>query len=142
MSSLRESLGEAAIQTTGSGYMLGAVVSDAEAFLHSGDLSLWRGMYLEGLSLESTVADSLYLSLKLRAEAELITDPKEAARLGRILLEADPYSLDYLHLCLSAYKAADNYKTIGRLYDQARERMKEVGEALPPQWTEFVQQYS
>lgn len=138
--SLRDSLGEAAIQTTGSGYTLGAVDSDAEMFLRYGDLSLWRGVYLEGLSQGGSVADSLYLSLKLKTEAVLSTDPKEAARLGRILLEADPYSLEYLHVCLSAYKAADNYKTIGRLYAQARERMLEVGEQLPLQWAEFVRQ--
>jgi two-component SAPR family response regulator len=49
---LRELHGPAYIQTTDGGYALGDVGSDAEAFLQSGDTRLWRGSYLEGLSLE------------------------------------------------------------------------------------------
>ncbi len=141
VSSLRESLGEPAIRTTGAGYALGAVASDAEDFLKTGQTKLWRGNYLEGLDIsnfDSGVADSLYLSLKLKADELLSLDSKEAARLGRMLLEFDPYSHQYLELCLQAFRASDNYKSASRVYHQARERMREVGETLPPQWTDFM----
>lgn len=138
---LREGLGEAIIRTTSAGYALGAVASDAENFLKTGQTKLWRGNYLEGLDIsnfDSGVADSLYLSLKLKADELLNHESKEAARLGRMLLEFDPYSHPYLELCLQAFRASANYKTAGRVYDQARERMREVGESLPPQWVDFM----
>ena len=44
---IRQSLGAELIVTTASGYALGAVASDAEEFLKTSDLQLWRGPYCE-----------------------------------------------------------------------------------------------
>ncbi len=137
--SIRASCGAQTIQTTANGYALGAVKSDAEAFLETGNTSLWRGAYLGGLgSSDDAVCESLHLALSLQAEQHLETDPKEAARLGKLLLEFDPYSQFHLRLTLSALKASDQRKTVQRLYDEARDRMGEVGEVLPERWQDFL----
>ena len=96
--SLRETLGENALMTTSNGYALGECTSDAELFLQTGDTALWRGLYLEGLELanESNVRDSLYELLFEKAKDLLERDSKEGARVGNILIEADPYNIDYL----------------------------------------------
>jgi len=129
---VRSALGAAAISTTSAGYALGgAITSDVEAFLREGDLRLWRGAYLEGLnSSNETVRDSVHLALRSRAEAMLGTDPKEAERAGRILLEAEPYDLEVLRLTLEALRRAGNHKSLGRVYEEAKARMLEVGEQL------------
>jgi hypothetical protein len=138
--SVRSLLGASAILTTSSGYALGpAIGSDVEAFLHTGDPRLWRGVYLEGLSpFYESVRESVYLALRTRAQALLEADPKEAARLGRILLEADPYDLEALRLTLEALRRSGNHKSLGRLYQEARQRMLEVGETLPEHWQGFL----
>ena len=46
---LRNQLGSQAIQTTASGYALGALETDVEHFLKTGDSTLFRGAYLDGL---------------------------------------------------------------------------------------------
>lgn len=82
VNSLRDSVGKNSITTTTNGYALGHCTSDAELFLQTPDTTLWRGLYLEGLeaSNESTVRDSLYLSLFETTKALLETNPNEAAR--------------------------------------------------------------
>ena len=62
----------------------------------------------------------------------------EAARVGRLLLEADPYSGESLGLTLRGLRASHNHKSLARLYEQARARMLEVGETLPPTWQAFL----
>lgn len=137
--STRASLGTQAIRTTANGYALGAVNSDAEEFLKTGNTALWRGPYLNGLaSRDDAVRESLHLVLSLQAEVRLETDPKEAARVGRLLLEHDPYNLSYLRLTVSALRASDNHKSLNRLYSEARDRMMEVGEVLPQRWHDFL----
>ncbi|GIW33954.1 tetratricopeptide repeat protein [Meiothermus sp.] len=137
---VRTSLGASAVATTPSGYALGAAVgSDLEEFLRAGEARLWRGAYLGGLpSFYETARESAHLALRSRAEALLEADPKEAARLGRILLEADPYDLEALRLTLGALRRAGNHKSLGRLYEEARARMLEVGETLPENWQGFL----
>lgn len=141
VSALRDRLGANAITTTATGYALGAVQSDAEVFLETLDTTLWRGVYLEDLALESqkTVAESLYFSLYSRAQESLETNPKEAARLARVLLEYDPYNHDYLRLSLQALRASNNHKSLTRLYGESKERFVEVGETLPEQWQQFLE---
>ncbi|MCS7069273.1 MAG: tetratricopeptide repeat protein [Meiothermus sp.] len=138
--SVRVSLGALVVATTASGYALGAAVSsDLEEFLRTGEARLWRGVYLGGLaSLHETVRESVYLGLRTRAQALLEADPKEAARLGRILLEADPYDLEALRLTLGALRRSGNHKSLGRLYEEARGWMLEVGETLPEHWQGFL----
>jgi tetratricopeptide (TPR) repeat protein len=141
----RSSLGADVIVTTANGYALGAVASDAEEFLKSGDTKLWRGAYLDGLMLESrddTVRESLHLALFTAATAALETDAREAARVGRILLDFDGYNLDFLELCVRALRATNNHKSLTRLYAEAQDRLLEVGEAIPERWQEFLERSS
>jgi two-component SAPR family response regulator len=137
---LRQRLGEPAIVTTATSYALGNFESDAEQFLKTGDTSLWRGAYLEGISLDqhSPVAESLYLLLFTKAQELLEINPKEIVRVGKILLEYDPYNKDYLKLCMQALRASNNHKSLTRLYIEAKERFTEVGETLPEQWKVFL----
>jgi hypothetical protein len=140
VNSLRELMGASALITTASGYALGNVPSDAEQFLKTGETSLWRGVYLQGLGIEGqeTVSESLYLTLFERAKGLLETDPKEVARVGKMLLEVDPYNRDYLTLCLGALRANNNHKSLTRLYHESAERFTEVGEQLPESWQKFL----
>lgn len=135
---VRSTFSASLIQTSPQGYALGPVQTDAEAFLQTADTALWRGAYLGGLGLESGARDSLYLALFSQAELRLASDPKEAARLGRILIEAEPYEARYLGLCLAALRAANNHKSLTRLYREAQERFAEVGQGLPEAWTDFL----
>ena len=140
---VRLDLGAGVIQTTLGGYALGDLRLDAEEFLTTGDTRLWRGPYLAGLGLEAgeeSVRDALYLALRARAGALLHTDAAEVVRIGRVLLEADPYDLVALHLTLTALRAAQNHKSLGRVYEQARLRLLEVGEHLPVRWSDFLAQ--
>ncbi len=138
---IRSGFGQAAISTTSNGYALGAFDSDAEAFLQSGNSQLWRGIYLEDAAPEprdETVSDALYGALRSKIESLSQTDTKEAARLGRILLEAEPYDLEVLRLCLSALRNEKNHRTLSRVYASACTRMLEVGEVLPSDWQAFL----
>ena len=137
---VRSSLGAWVVATTSSGYALGAAVdSDLEEFLRTQDTGLWRGVYLGGLpSLYETVRESVYLALHNSAQALLEAEPREAARLGRILLEADPYDLEALRLTLQALQRCGNHKSLDRLYQEVRGWMLEVGETLPVRWQSFL----
>ena len=137
----RSSLGRDAIQTATGGYALGAVSSDAENFLQTGNTDLWRGAYLTGLNLErtdDTVRDALYHALKLAAKTKLEIDPNETARVARILLEADPYDLEALELGLLALRSTDNHRSLNRVYQEAKERFLEIAERLPERWQDFL----
>ena len=137
---LRSSLGNAAITTTANGYALGNLSSDLEEFLKHGDTSLWRGAYLQGLTVSGsdTVRESVYLALRSRAEALLHTDPTEATRVGRLLCEADPYDLEAVRLTLSSLRIGGNHRSLSRVYELARTRFLEIGETLPETWQDFL----
>lgn len=137
---VRSALGQGVITTTPGGYALGAAESDAEAFLGGGDTRLWRGAYLADLSLgrDESVREALYQVLRLKVAELLGSDPKEAARVSRILLGAEPYDSEALKLALRALRADKNPKALKRLYERARIRMLEVGERLPESWAEYV----
>lgn len=143
ISQLRSTYGQAALRTTGGGYALGEVESDAEAFLRDGIPGLWRGPYLiDAESRDENVREGMYQALKRAVEERLETDPAEAVRLSRVLLEAEPYDLGVLNLGLRALRASNNHRSLARAYLAARERMLEVGESLPEQWTEFLEMAS
>ncbi len=138
---LRSDLGSGALSTTDSGYALGDLSLDAAEFLNGGDTRLWRGPYLAGLDAEfgdETVREALSLALASRAAALLPNDPVEAVRLGRLLIEANPYSRAALHLTLRALRASGNHRGMGREYARAVARLSEVGETLPGQWATFL----
>jgi tetratricopeptide (TPR) repeat protein len=137
---LRSSLGENTLTTTMNGYALGSLKTDVETFLETGNTQLWRGIYLEGLTLETsdTVRESIYLALRTRAEVLLETDPVEVTRVGRLLCEADPYDLEALRLTVTGLRAGQNHRSLSRFYDQARTRFLEIGEVLPARWQDFL----
>lgn len=130
---IRKTLGPDTIQSTPGGYALGAIRSDAEEFLQSGDTGLWRGPYLERLAegWHSSVREALIQALYAGAGALLESKPKEASRLAQILLEMEPYDTGFLQLSLRAVQRAGSPKATTRLYKEAQERFLEVGEVLP-----------
>ena len=135
----RQNLGVNAIETTANGYALGAIRSDAEEFLQTGNTDLWRGAYLSGLNpRDEQVSESLHNALLIAAEQQLETDPKETARVARFLMLYDPFNLEYLSLALRAFRASDNHKSLSRVYSEARARLSEVGETLPERWQDFL----
>jgi tetratricopeptide (TPR) repeat protein len=137
----RAHLGQGVIATTPGGYTLGSLETDAELFLKTGDTRLWRGGLLEDVSgdRDEAVRGALYQALAGRVRSLLETDPREAVRLGRILLSAEPYDAEILALTLRALRQEGNRRGLSRLYQQARERMTEVGEALPQDWQGFLE---
>ena len=137
----RTAFGAALIQTTPEGYGLGDLISDAAQFLEHGDTRLWRGQYLQDTLPErrdETVAEVLHLALRTRTEAALNTDPPEAARVARLLLETEPYDVGVLALVLEALRACGNHRSLRRLYLEASLRWAEVGEELPDHWADFL----
>ncbi len=139
---VRDNLGKGAILTTNAGYALGQVKSDAEAFLETLDTRLWRGAYLEGANLsrdDESVREALHSALRSKIEVILTTNPREAARVSRILLEAEPYDRACLALALRALRGSDNHRSLVRLYDDARSRFLEIGETLPERWQELLE---
>lgn len=134
---LRTALGHLAITRTSLGYALGAVESDAEAFLQTGHPQLWRGPYLQGIGVDwdASVGESLYHGLRQQAT---LARPDEALRLARILLEADPYDHEALALALRALQQDNNLGAAERFYQQQRQRFSEVGERLPERWDDFL----
>ncbi len=138
---LRELFGPNTILSTDTGYALGGITSDAEAFLETADTRLWRGEYLEGsdLGVGETVRETLHLTLHNRAETLLETDTSEVVRVGRLLCSADPYDLESLRLTLRALRATDNHKSLKSTYARARTDLLEIGEILPERWADFLE---
>lgn len=130
---IRSAYGQGVIQTTHSGYALGKLDSDAEAFLQTAEVGLWRGLYAEGLEGLGSVPETLYA--RLRQALQGLADPAQLQALSQLLLQADPYDLEALQLLCRSLQ--DQPKTLGREYAKARERLAEVGEALPESYLEF-----
>ncbi len=136
---LRKSLGQGVVLRTGSGYALGEATSDVEAFLQDGATQLWRGSYREDLPPgDENVTSALHHALRLKAAERLHDDPREAARLGQLLLRADPYDAEALRLTLRALQASGDKRALERLYEQGRKQFFEVGEVLPEGWGSFL----
>ncbi len=135
---LRSKLGAEVIQSTSQGYALGAIGSDAEEFLATGDPSLWHGVYLEGLSEGwlPGVRDALVQAIRQKIESLAKTDAKQAARLGQILLEMEPYDRDTLELTLRAIGENETLSTT--LYRSAKTRFEQIGESLPSSSDTFL----
>ncbi len=134
----RAAHGSNMIATTNNGYALGAASSDAEEFLKLGDTKLWRGAFLDGISASDEVRETLTQACQNEAIKILRSNPKEAARVMRLLLESDPYNLEILKLSCQALRNDSNHRTLQRLYTQSRARLLEVGELLPETWQEFL----
>jgi tetratricopeptide (TPR) repeat protein len=130
---IRSNLGPQSVLSTASGYALGAVSSDAEDFLKTGDPSLWRDSYLTGLGdgWLSSVREALTLALRSKLEDLLESDAKEAARLGQILCQMEPYDPDALRLGLLALRASGDDRAASRLFNQQRDHLLAVDEHIP-----------
>jgi tetratricopeptide (TPR) repeat protein len=137
---IRTSLGKDSILSTPNGYRLGAVSSDAEEFLQTGDVRLWRGTYLENLSAgwHSGVRDALSLGLRNEVESLLEPDPANAVRLGRILVELEPYDLETLRLYLLALRANDQDRFAQKVFGKHRERLYFLDEEIPESLEDFL----
>ena len=133
-------LGEASIVTLESGYGLRKVNLDIVEFLETGDTKLWHGAYLEDVALEANpqVLEALKTKLHDRTKSQLETDPHEAARVARILLEMDTYDLVALEMAVRALQNLKHYTSLKRLYLQTRVALHEVGEVLPELWKDFL----
>ena len=136
----RSVLGVDSLVSTASGYALGAISSDAEDFLQTGDSALWRGVY-QG-SLEDNwllgVRNALTIGLQTSVESLLETNPNEAARLGLILLEMEPYNAKVLRLTLNCLERSGHLKRARSVYAEGCSRLLEVGELLPETMDGFL----
>ena len=137
---IRSSFGAESIVSTATGYALGAVSSDAEDFLRGGDSSLWRGAYLGSLcdGFHASVREALTLALHGKIEALLEVNPREAARLGAILLEMEPYDAEILRLTVQALERSGAAGAARRTFSEGRARLTEIGEAVPELASEFL----
>jgi tetratricopeptide (TPR) repeat protein len=134
---IRSSFGQQVIQTSPQGYALGPVQTDVEMFLQEGDPSLWRGAYLEGVGYERSEAVQLQLQTRLKQSLEPL-DAAEQLRLAKLLVAMDPYDLASWRILLQALRLGENYRSLGRSYQECRVRLQEVGEALPERWQVFL----
>jgi tetratricopeptide (TPR) repeat protein len=135
----RAAHGQGIIVTTANGYTLGQVSSDAETFLQTGTLNLWRGAYLDGLVASDDISQALMQTAQQQVQTMLKDNPKEAARVMRILLEMDPYDPLNLRLLCLALRASGNHRSLQRVYFENQVRLLEVGEVLPERWQDFLQ---
>jgi hypothetical protein len=138
---LRSQLNPGVIETTGTGYKLGEIQTDAEAFLQTRNTQLWRAAYLQGISFERNDDSGYQLLIGTLHDCALElmdSNPLEAARVMRLLVMLEPFDLEFLRTKLRAFRASNNHRALGRAYDKARVRLREVGEFLPGAWAEFL----
>jgi hypothetical protein len=138
---LRSQLNTSVILTTGTGYKLGEIQTDAEAFLQTRNTQLWRAAYLQGISFERNDDSGYQLLIGTLHDCALKlmdSNPPEAARVMRLLVTLEPFDLEFLRTKLRAFRASNNHRALGRAYDKARVRLREVGEFLPGAWAEFL----
>ncbi|AZI44842.1 hypothetical protein EHF33_18145 (plasmid) [Deinococcus psychrotolerans] len=123
----------------GGGYALGELGSDAEDFLNTRDTKLWRGAYLADFEDElSSARDVLVYGLRSAGYAAEPHDPREAARLGRILLDTDPFDWAALALTLRNLRQSGEIMELLSLYAEVRQRCALLGEKLPDTWEDFL----
>jgi hypothetical protein len=138
---LRSQLNPSVIETTSTGYKLGEIQTDAEAFLQTRNTQLWRAAYLQGISFERNDDSGYQLLIGTLHDCALElmdSNPLEAARVMRLLVTLEPFDLEFLRTKLRAFRASNNHRALGRAYDKARVRLREVGEFLPGAWAEFL----
>ena len=138
---IRSNLNPNVIETTSGGYKLGEISSDAELFLETRDTRLWRAAYLEGMGFEreDDTSYQLLMSTLHQCALEMLgTQPLEAVRVMRFLMAMEPYDLEFLKTKSRALRAANNHRALGRAYEKARVRLREVGEHLPETWQVFL----
>jgi hypothetical protein len=132
---IRTMYGQDLIVTTGNGYALGPVKTDVETYLETNDVQLWHGPYLSGP--EDGLRPGLHASLLEHARLLLETQPEETLRLGRILLEQDPFDLEAMRLTARALQICQP-KQLEPFYRLQRKRWLELGETLPERAQDFL----
>lgn len=137
---IRSTLGADSVVSTPSGYALGSVSSDAEDALRLHEPRLWRGIYLANLGdgWRAGVREALVLELSSGVAGLMVTDAAEAARLGEILIEMEPYDSGALHLTVRALEASGDRRGARRVYTEGRTRLQEIGETLPESFNTFA----
>jgi hypothetical protein len=137
---LRANLGKDVILTDGEHYALGAVSSDLEQFYLEGEIGVCQGLYLEDVDILSQLREELVDRLAAQVRRVLDHDPAEAMRLGKLLVEMEPYDKGLLVLALQAQRANHIFaQRIGKWYAQAKRRFLEVGEHLPQHWDDLLE---
>jgi tetratricopeptide (TPR) repeat protein len=132
---IRTMYGAALIVTTGNGYALGPIKTDVESYLETNDPQLWHGPYLSGP--EDGLRQSLHANLFEQAQLAFETQPEESLRLGRILLEQDPFDLEVVRLIARALRV-NQPRQLEPFYRAQRKRWLELGETLPEHAHEFL----
>jgi tetratricopeptide (TPR) repeat protein len=132
---IRTMYGQELIVTTGNGYALGPVTTDVEMYLETNDGQLWHGPYLSGP--EDGLRPSLHTNLLEQARVLLGTQPEQTLRLGRILLEQEPFDLTAMRLTAQALRACQP-KQLEPFYRAQRKRWLELGETLPERAEDFL----
>lgn len=127
---VRKVLGDEAVLRTHGGYSLGRVETDADEFLASGNLELWRGRFLEGIAEEDSEArrrllEALQSALERVDPAELL----EAERLIHLLLEESPFDRQLIAWGLELLSGRDP-EMLHRFRHRASSQLREVGEQL------------
>jgi hypothetical protein len=138
---LRHKLHPGVIETTTNGYRLGQIGSDAEHFLEHKDTNLWRGAYLDGIHFnrqDQVGYQRLIETLHTCALEQIKSNPIEAVRVLRILIEMEPFDLEYLRSKLHALRVTSNHRALRLAYHKARNRWSEMGEHLPETWDAFL----
>jgi len=137
VATLRADLGLHLVVTTAGGYSLGAVHSDAEAFLAHPDLAAWRGPLPP--EADEALREALHRALRQAALSALPDQPGAAARAGQLLLDSDPFDESALRLTLTALRRMGNHRSLARLYVHAREQHLDLGVEWPERWQDFLQ---
>jgi tetratricopeptide (TPR) repeat protein len=132
---IRTMYGQELIVTTSNGYALGPITTDVETYLETNDPQLWHGPYLSGP--EDGLRPSLHTHLLDHACLLLEAQPDLAVRLGRILLEHDPFDLEAMRLTARALQAHQP-KQLEPFYRLQRKRWLELGETLPAHAQDFL----
>ena len=137
---LRGALESDVLIRTQTGYTIQALGSDAEDFMATGSLPLWRGALLNGQWFfgDPITRARLYDRVYAAVASSFKTDPHEAARAGLILIEAQPYDLETLSLTLNALREAGEAAVFDHIYLEAKIRFAEVGETLPDDVETFL----
>jgi hypothetical protein len=111
------------------------VTSDAERFLETRDVSLWRGAFLTPTPSLSETAHGLYRALIQEMHRATPTNPSLAAGAARVLLKAYPLEEGDLRAALVVVSDAD----VEPLYAMQRKHWAQLGVDLPERSSVFLE---
>lgn len=132
---IRSICGQELIGTTRNGYALWPITTDVETYLETNDPQLWHGPYLSGP--EDGLRPSLHHNLLEQARQMLEVKPEQTLRLGRILLEQDPFDFEAMRVTALALQVCGP-KQLESFYRLHRKHWVELGETLPEHVQDFL----